>query len=74
MKQSLARLHAGRASGDNNLPRLPSLFSMRFLMGGCAALTAEPVDDLLTPWPELRKEVGFDAYYEQEARYAGKRE
>ena len=29
----------------------------------------EPADDLLTPWPELRKEVGFDAYYEQEGRY-----
>ena len=34
----------------------------------------QPADDLLTPWPDLRREVGFDDYYEQEKRYAGKRE
>eukprot|EP01052_Picozoa_sp_SAG31_P033213 SAG31_NODE_3726_length_3943_cov_3.054588_3_plen_46_part_00 len=34
----------------------------------------EPVDDLLTPWPELRAEVGFDQYYELEARYAARSE
>jgi 2-methylisocitrate lyase-like PEP mutase family enzyme len=34
----------------------------------------QPADDLLTPWPDLRREVGFDDYYEQEKRYTGKRE
>lgn len=55
---------------------LPTAFLLpgRVLTRCWAVGLPEPVDDLLTPWPELWKEVGFDAYYEQEARYAGKRE
>ena len=44
-----------------------SIKAMKHSLGRLRA--GEPADDLLTPWPELRKEVGFDAYYEQEGRY-----
>jgi hypothetical protein len=31
-------------------------------------------NDLLLDFAELRRHVGFDAYYEEEARYADRRE
>lgn len=31
-------------------------------------------DDLLMPFPELRRHVGFDAYYDEELRYSDRRE
>jgi|EP01043_Picozoa_sp_COSAG02_P067957 2-methylisocitrate lyase-like PEP mutase family enzyme len=48
-----------------------SIAAMKRSLGRLRA--GEPVDDLLTPWPELRREVGFDDYYRQEGRYAAPR-